>query len=136
MPSFSKKSLEKLSQCHPDLIRLFMEVIKYYDCSILEGHRSEILQNTYYESGKSKVKWPDGRHNTKPSEAVDVAPYPINWDDIEGFKNFGDLVKKIAEGLSIEIEWGGDWKNFKDYPHWQLKRKETENDSETETDSD
>lgn len=121
MPSFNKKSLEKLSQCQPDLIRLFMEVIKYYDCSILEGHRGEVLQNTYYESGKSQVKWPGGRHNTKPSEAVDVAPCPINWKDIDRFKDFGDLVKEIAEGLGIEIEWGGDWKNFKDYPHWQLK---------------
>ena len=41
MPEFSQKSLNKLNQCHPDLQRLFLEVIKEHDCTIIEGYRTK-----------------------------------------------------------------------------------------------
>ena len=59
---------------------LFNEVIKYFDCTLIQGHRGEEEQNKYFDEGKSKVRYPNGRHNARPSNAVDVVPYPIDWD--------------------------------------------------------
>ena len=128
MPRFGKKSKERLSTCDEKLQKVFNEVIKKVDCSVLEGHRGERKQEQYFAEGKSKVRFPLGRHNSNPSRAVDVVPYPIDWDDRERFNLFAGYVLGIAEGLGIEIRWGGDWnKNFKvddnnfdDFPHFEL----------------
>lgn len=120
MPQFSKASKEKLATCHCDLQKLFNEVIKVADCTIIEGHRGKEAQNKAYAEGKSQLKWPQGRHNKIPSEAVDVVPYPIDWNDIERFKKFALVVKSIAKTLGIKVTHGGDWPRFKDWPHWEL----------------
>lgn len=114
MAFFSTTSKQRLETAHPDLQRLFNEVIKHWDCTIVCGFRNEHDQNEAYEKGFSNVKWPDGRHNTIPSDAVDVAPYDrtindINWDDIERFKQFGFFVLGVAAGMGIKITWGADW---------------------------
>lgn len=123
MAKFGKTSIARLNTCHPDLQRLFNEVIKEVDCTILCGHRTEEEQTKAFESGNSQVKWPNSKHNSAPSLAVDVAPYPIEWNNIAVFKALAGIVKKKATELGIAIEWGGDWKTFKDYPHYQLKEK-------------
>ena len=51
MPKFGRKSRERLSTCHEDLQDLFNEVIKYVDCSVLEGHRSQERQDKLYDEG-------------------------------------------------------------------------------------
>lgn len=53
-------------------------------------------------------------------EAVDIAPYPIDWKDLKRFKMLSEHIKKVARILNIQVAWGGDWKTFKDYPHWEL----------------
>jgi peptidoglycan L-alanyl-D-glutamate endopeptidase CwlK len=121
MPKFSVISKERLDTCHPDLIRLMNEVIKHTDISILCGHRGEEEQNKAFNDGKSKVRFPFSKHNKTPSLAVDIAPYPIDWNDIQRFKDLAEIVKDAADKLDISVEWGGDWVKFKDYPHWQLK---------------
>ena len=63
MPRFGKRSKERLSSCHEDLQDLFNEVIKHVDCSVLEGHRSAERQDKLFDEGKTKVKYPKGRHN-------------------------------------------------------------------------
>ena len=131
MPYFSKKSREKLSTCHEDLQKVFNEVIKYVDCSIIEGHRDERRQDRLYEEGKTKVRYPMGRHNSKPSRAVDVAPYPVDWDDRERFHLFAGFVLGLARGMGITLRWGGDWNmnfevddnKFDDFPHFEIRRK-------------
>ena len=128
MPKFGKRSREKLNTCDEDLIALFNEVVKYFDCSVLEGHRGRVLQDKYFKEGKSKLKFPDGRHNKKPSVAVDVVPYPIDWDNIKQFYHFAGYVQGVADQLGIELRWGGDWdmdrdftdQNFHDLPHFEL----------------
>ena len=129
MAKFGKASKSKLLTCHEDLQTVFNEVIKYVDCSILEGHRSGERQDKLFEEGKTKVKYPNGRHNASPSRAVDVAPYPIDWDDRERFHLFAGFVLGIARSMGITLRWGGDWNmNFKvddnkfdDFPHFELK---------------
>lgn len=121
MPVFSQRSKDKLKTCHPDLQRLMNEVIKRVDITILCGHRDKEAQNGAYNAGRSKVRYPHSRHNKVPSLAVDIAPYPIDWNDIERFIEVSEIVKTVADELQIEIEYGGDWHSFKDYPHYQLR---------------
>lgn len=120
MAEFSGRSRENIDTCHPDLQRLFTEVLKIADCTILCGYRGEWAQNDAFRSGKSKVQWPKSKHNQKPSLAVDVSPYPIDFSDLPRFKIFAEVVKMVAGQLGVAVEWGGDWA-WKDYPHWQLK---------------
>ena len=129
MPKFSKKSLSKLETCDKRLQDLFLRVVKKFDCTILEGHRSKDRQNKLFNEGKSKLKYPKGKHNSLPSKAVDVAPYPIDWNDRERFTYFAGYVLGIAYQMGLKIRWGGDWdmdtqvkdNNFDDLPHFEIK---------------
>lgn len=120
MPKYGKRSEENLSTCHEDLQRLFREVIKHYDCSVLSGYRDEREQHRLFVNGMSQLQYPKSMHNRQPSLGVDVVPYPIDWNDIYRFKEFMFFVKGVAIGMGIEIECGGQWTKFKDYPHFQL----------------
>ena len=129
MPRFGKSSKARLLTCDKRLQEIFNEVIKTVDCSILEGHRSKERQNKLYEEGKTKVRYPKGRHNASPSNAVDVAPYPIDWDDRERFHLFAGFVLGVANRMGYTLRWGGDWNmnfqvndnNFDDFPHFEIR---------------
>ena len=128
MPSFSKISRERLATCDKRLQDLFNEVIKHYDCSIICGHRGQEDQDRAFNEGKSKIRWPNGKHNSNPSKAVDVAPYPIDWNDTKRFYHFAGFVKGLATSMGIKIRWGGDWdgdndfkdNSFNDTPHFEI----------------
>jgi len=134
MPAFSNRSNERLNTCHDDLQRIMREVVKEFDCSILCGHRDEATQNRMVAEGKSQLRWPEGKHNSMPSQAVDVAPYPINWHDRERFHYFAGYVMGVAERLRREgkirsyLRWGGDWSmdtqvkdnRFDDLVHFEI----------------
>lgn len=120
MPSFSRVSKERLATCDQRLQDLFNDVIEFVDCSILVGHRGEEAQNLACAEGNSRTPWPTSRHNCMPSEAVDVSPYPVDWDDIEGFKVFAAYVKSRADALGIKVKWGGDFVSWKDWDHWEI----------------
>ena len=128
MPKFGRRSRNNLATCHEDLQKVFNEVIKTVDCSVIEGHRSEERQNKLYDEGKTKVRYPKGRHNASPSNAADVVPYPIDWEDRERFHLFAGYVLGVARGMGITLRWGGDWNmnfevddnKFDDFPHFEL----------------
>jgi len=129
VPYFGKKSKERLNTCDSKLQKVFNEVIKHVDCSVLEGHREKDRQNKLYEEGKTKVRYPNGRHNRQPSSAVDVTPYPVDWEDRERQTLFAGFVIGVANQMNIKIRWGGDWdqdfqvvdNRFDDFPHFELK---------------
>ena len=129
MPKFGKKSKERLNTCNERLQKVFNEVIKHVDCSVLEGHREKDRQNKLYEEGKTKVKYPNGRHNRQPSSAVDVTPYPVDWEDRERQTLFAGFVIGVASQMNINLRWGGDWdqdfqvvdNRFDDFPHFELR---------------
>jgi hypothetical protein len=129
MPNFGKQSTANLGTCHPDLQRLMNEVIKHVDCSITCGHRGQVDQDKAFAAGNSKLKWPHGEHNATPSNAVDVAPYPLNWNDTEAFTLLSGVIYGVACMLGIKIRLGADWNgdfkmldhSFKDRPHVELK---------------
>lgn len=136
--TFGNQSRKNLYECREPLIRLFEEVVKNYDCSIIEGQRSEVEQEKLFHSGKSKVRWPDSKHNVtgeQPlSRAVDVIPYPtvLNgvsiWEDWNRFYHFIGYVKGVAATMGINIRCGADWdgdhsfrdQSFHDLPHVEL----------------
>lgn len=135
MPKFSQSSFSKLSTCHQDLQVLFYEVIRYVDCTVLEGYRNKEDQDRAFAEGKSKLQFPHGRHNRQPSMAVDVIPYPIDWKDTRMHMWFGGYVQGIAQRLKDEgkmthgVRWGGSWdglgelntpKQLNDLVHFEL----------------
>lgn len=135
MYTYSKSSKEKLDTCHPELQRLFNEVLKTYDHTITCGHRNKEDQNAAFANGTSQLKWPNGNHNKTPSIAVDVAPFPVDYSNklkvLARFYHFAGYVLATAERLGIPIRWGGDWdsdkiftdQNFDDLPHFEYSGK-------------
>ena len=131
MTKFGAKSVERLNTCHPDLIAVFNEVIKHYDCTVTCGYRGEEDQNKAFDEGRSKARYPKGKHNKNPSVAVDVYPYPIDFKNYDRLSHFAGFVIGTAKTMDIDLRWGRDWhdeffdkKNdtttFKDYPHFEL----------------
>lgn len=140
MPAFSKKSKAMLEQCHPDIQKVMNEAIKIIDFSITEGARTKEKQLEYYKAGKSKTL--NSKHLPKYcneigkecSFAIDVVPYPVNYNDRERFCVLAGIVLGIAKVLKDEgkiksdIRWGGDWnrnnitkdESFSDLPHFEI----------------
>ncbi len=129
MYSYSKRSLDNLGQCHIDLQTLFNEVIKYFDCSIVYGHRTPEEQKELYAQGRTKagsiVTHKDGinnlsKHNYNPSLAIDAVPWHpqkphIRWNEIESLYYFAGYVLATAQQLyecgkiTSMIRAGADW---------------------------
>lgn len=116
MPTFSKTSELRLAECHQDLQKLFHHVIQYYDCSIVCGFRNKEEQEKAFTDGFSRVHYP-GTHSTKPSIAVDAAPYEgnqIDWSKIQS-SYFAGYVQATADRLwtiglmKHRIRNGADW---------------------------
>lgn len=141
--SFGNKSQERLDTCHQDIQAILNELIKIYDFSVLEGHRTTETQQHYFATGKSKL---DGvtrlsKHQSFPSMAVDIMPYKKGtnafsgneYDDRRFYMMMG-MVKAIAERLYREgkithkVRFGLDWNSndlfedqtFHDLPHFEL----------------
>ena len=125
---FGESSRKRLDTCHPLLQEICEEAIKHIDFSVLCGERSEAEQQEAFEKGLSKVQYPDSMHNKSPSLAVDVAPYPIDWDNIPRFAHLIGLIRGIAAMKGIKIRTGSDWDSdgditdhkFMDWPHFEL----------------
>jgi len=138
---WGSRSLRRLGQCHDLLQLLFARVIRRddlpFDLTILCGHRGRAAQDAAYSSGASKLRWPRSKHNKWPSLAVDVSPWldtdddgdteaSWDWDDYHAFAPLvkSEWAKMAAEGLvptGVTLSWGGDWRSFKDGPHWELR---------------
>lgn len=132
MPKFGTLSTAKLNTLHPDLQKVLNKVIPWFNFTILEGHRNKARQNKAFDEGRSKVKWPEGKHNRTPSEAVDIAPWPVSWDDntknLARFYLLAGAMRQAAQELGIKLRWGGDWdsdldltdQRFDDLPHFEI----------------
>lgn len=107
MPKFGNRSILNCNYVDTPLQHLLNEVIKHYDCSVTSGYRGKEKQNEYFQLGLSKVEYPNSKHNVMPSQAVDVVPYPVDWEDWKRFYHFGGFVLGIAKSMKLEIRWGG-----------------------------
>jgi len=128
MPSFSSASSRKLATCHRGLQEVFRSVVEEFDCTILQGGRSREEQERAFRDGRSHLRWPFSSHNTSPSMAVDVTPYPIDFGDRERITLFAGYVLATARALNVRLRWGGDWdidyevrdNQFDDLLHYEM----------------
>ena len=112
MPKFSKKSLDNLSTCNPLLRLIAEEAIKYVDFSVIWGHRPKDKQDALFGEGYSDLKWPLSKHNSWPSKAFDIVPWPVNWDDKERFFFLAGVILTVARKSNVKeisLRWGGAW---------------------------
>lgn len=123
---FGKTSKERMIGVRPELVAVPERALSYgiIDMTIVPygGLRTEADQKKLFDEGASKTM--NSMHRPQSDgygHALDVVPYPIDWNDIERFKLMGTLLFRAAMELNYEIEWGGHW-NWKDYPHIQTPR--------------
>jgi len=121
--TLNKKSLDRLSGVHPDLVAVVKLAIELSDIDfqVIEGVRSKTRQEQLFKAGASQTL--NSRHLT--GHAVDLAALindSIRWDWPLYFK-IADAMKKAATQLKIKIVWGGDWRTFKDGPHFELSKE-------------
>lgn len=118
-----KRSIKNLEGVHPDLVAVVKRAIELTEVDFLvtEGVRSLSRQKQLKKKGASRTL--KSRHLT--GHAVDLAALidgDIRWD-WPLYHKLADAMFSAAKELSIDIEWGGHWKTFKDGPHFQLPWK-------------
>ncbi|MDQ3023219.1 MAG: M15 family metallopeptidase [bacterium] len=121
--SFGARSLKRLEGVHPHLVKVMKSAIccSVLDFSVIEGMRTLAQQKKYMAAGATRTM--NSRHLT--GHAVDVAPYingAIRWD-WPLYHQLALVIKKAAADEGVPIQWGGDWRSFKDGPHWELPWK-------------
>jgi peptidoglycan L-alanyl-D-glutamate endopeptidase CwlK len=120
MPKFSAASKARLAQAHPLLQKLFNAVILETDCTVLDAQRGKAAQEAAFAARRSRAHFGQSAHNWSPAVALDVVPYPLDWENTAAFRALAAVVKRKAKELGIPIAWGGDWKTLVDMPHYEL----------------
>ena len=128
MYKFSKRSEKNLTSADVMLENICREAIKIVNLRVIEGHRSEDRQNHLFDIGFSKLRFPNSKHNSYPSRAVDIVPFPVDWNDRERFQHLAGIMFGIAHSMGVRLRWGGDWdgdkdfkdQNFHDLAHFEL----------------
>ncbi|MDS7929608.1 M15 family metallopeptidase [Acinetobacter sp. V102_4] len=139
----SKLSLSRLEGVHPKLVAIVKRAIQItqQDFMVVEGVRSKEQCYINYGKGRtvaecqvkgvpakyaqpklSKVTWLNNPLSSLhvSGRAVDLVPYPVDWNDLSKFKVISVAMKQAAKELGVTMDWGGDWKSTKDYPHFEL----------------
>jgi len=133
---FGKASMNRYISLHDDLQKVAWKSLELglMDFTIVCAHRSEADQNKAYNEKKSKVRWPNSKHNTYPAEAMDLAPFvngAISWNWYH-CSVLGGIVLATAKILGVELRWGGNWdmdgepitdQDFQDLAHFELVDK-------------
>ena len=138
MPTFGSKSAQNLASVHPILRAACEDAIRWMDFSVREGFRSADRQEEMYAAGQSKARAGQSKHNSNPSHAVDVYPYPLGKAEFESlqliesmkrgrvkeitpdqaigcvqvfarFAMLGGVIIQACQGRGWEARWGGDW---------------------------
>lgn len=122
--TLGQRSLSRLEGVHPDLVRVVKRAaaMSPIDFTVLEGLRTLDRQKQLMAAGATKTM--NSRHLT--GHAVDLAPMiggTVRWD-WPLYHQLAAIVKDAAKAENVPIEWGGDWRTFKDGPHWQLPWKQ------------
>lgn len=107
----SNKSLNKLTNVHPDLVRVVKKAIEISttDFSVTEGERSLAQQQANVKKGVSQtLKSKHLKQDDGYVHAVDLVPYPVNWD-LNAFYPIANAMQQAAEALNIKVRWGGCW---------------------------
>ena len=119
-----QRSLSRLEGVHPDLVRVVQRAAAFSDLdfTVLEGLRTPARQKQLFDLGATKTM--NSRHLT--GHAVDIAPMvggTVRWD-WPLYHQLAAVVKAAAAQEKVPVTWGGDWRTFKDGPHWELPWKQ------------
>lgn len=155
------KSKLKLEGVHPDMVRVVLRAAQLatpdLDFTVLEGVRSREQMMVNYGKGRTaaqlaakgipakfaspgaaKVTWLNdpfaSNHRVQKDSfgwAVDLAPWPIDWNNGGRFEKLALLMFRAAAIEKVHIRWGRDWdedgryeeKGETDGPHFELVRK-------------
>ena len=117
---FSERSKQHLAEIHIDLYEVVFlaRLLSEVPFEITDGLRTIEEQRDYFNNGFSKTM----RSKHLDGLAVDVVPTPVSWEP-EAFLPIAEAMKQAADILDTPIVWGGDWRTFKDYPHFELKER-------------
>jgi peptidoglycan L-alanyl-D-glutamate endopeptidase CwlK len=141
--SWGPTSTSRLQTCHPLIVTLFGRVIKRpdlpHDLTVVYGHRTHAEQAALYAKGRTapgikvtNAKPGQSKHNTSPSQAIDVVPFiagkasPADWGPIRACAPFirAEWAAMVAEGIvpaGVTLHWGGDWNGPPDGAHWEVR---------------
>lgn len=147
----SATSLKRLEGVKKSLKNVVLRAIEIseVDFTVLEGVRTKEQAYINYGKGRTaaqlqakgvptkyaqptlaKVTWLNDPLGSKhmTGDAVDLAPYPIDWNDLKRFDQVAEAMFKAAKELNVPIRWGADWDNdgiFRekgetDSPHFEI----------------
>lgn len=138
--TLSKASLDKLQGVHPKLVDVVKRAIELteQDFKVLEGVRTPERQKELYAQGRTKpgpkVTWTlTSNHFINPKtgygHAVDLVPYPVDWETLSKFDAIQKAMFAAAKELGVTIRWGADWdrdgkpreRGESDSPHFEIK---------------
>lgn len=138
MYQLGSKSKQTLKGVHPNLVRVIERAIQLssQDFTVLEGIRTPQRQEELYAQGRTKpgpvVTWTlKSRHFIQADgwgHAVDLAPYPLDWNDLSKFEAIADAMFQASKELGTPLRWGADWdsdgrpreRGETDSPHFEL----------------
>ena len=130
---FSKLSKQRLTGVNPKLVQVVQRALELttQDFSVLEGVRTAQRQRELYQQGRTTpgniVTWTlKSKHID--GVAVDLIPYPLDWNDTKAFNAIAEAMFKASKELKIPIRWGADWdqdgkpreRGETDSPHFEL----------------
>jgi peptidoglycan L-alanyl-D-glutamate endopeptidase CwlK len=137
--SLSERSLKNLEGVHPKLVAVVKEAIQIttQDFMVIEGVRTQARQDELWAQGRTKpgpvVTWvkevaSHGVHKDGYGYAVDLCPYPVDWNDLSKFDAIAKAMFQAGANLDVLLRWGADWnRNGKprergesDSPHFEL----------------
>jgi peptidoglycan LD-endopeptidase CwlK len=121
--ALNERSRRNLHGVHPDLVHVIERAAETSPApfTVIEGLRTAERQRQLVAAGASKTM--NSRHLT--GHAVDLAPHRPDGQiafDWPLYHRLAPAVKQAAADLGVAIVWGGDWRTFKDGPHFELDR--------------
>lgn len=131
MPKFSHQSKTRLMTCDPRIQAIMNRAIEHFDFTVLVGYRGRQDQEKAFRGGKSKARFGQSKHNSLPSMAIDIAPWPIEWQNRDRFHYLAGWIMAMAameSDGSWHLRWGGDWDSdtetsdnrFDDLGHFEI----------------
>ena len=128
-----KTSLARLQGVDETLVNVVKRAIEIseVDFTVLEGVRTLERQRELYAQGRTEpgkiVTWTMKSRHIE-GKAVDLVPYPLDWNDLEKFNKIKDAMFQAARELDVNLRWGADWDgdgNYRengeyDSPHFEI----------------
>jgi peptidoglycan L-alanyl-D-glutamate endopeptidase CwlK len=130
----SERSLKNLEGVNPLLVAVVERAIQIttQDFIVIEGLRTQARQDALWAQGRTKpgpiVTWTKDASSHGTGRAVDICPYPVDWNDLKKFDAISRAMFQAADELGVTLRWGADWdmdgkpreRGESDSPHFEL----------------